>query len=318
METVISTLADVARWALPIAGTLALTAIVGYLMSTKLWKPVWRSLRKPPPVFINIETDARKMFANQTYDWISFGQFVPLPIERMPAPPDGSATNMGAWARKLDGYPAWHCNYNLTITARSEMTVVVSGLRIEAKPRPLPEGCTLIKGVGGASMEFKRIQVELISGLCKAEFVAMGGAPSEPFAFELRDNGSAQFNLMVDAASDEDVDMYVWWGCLDLLLNGKSLSIRVGPTKRDIKKDHARDFHLVIAGDARSTWASQTRTQLGPSCEALTMPKPRSLDEPARSEGCYQGFQDDHEQQFGAHFWTTSHRRTCCPVPAPE
>lgn len=240
-----SLLSNVPAWALEalIVGLVGL--VLAAIFSPALWRLIRKRVRPKPPVQLYIETDARKMFANQPYDWISFAQFVPRPIEETPDPPEGFATNMGEWARQLDGLPAWHCNYALTITADSERSVVVSGLRIEAEGRPLPDGCVLIKGVGGASMEFRRLQVNLNSEHCTAEFVAMGGSPSEPFEFQLRKGESARFNLMVSANSDEEIDMYVWWGYLDLVVDGKPYSLRVGPSERDIKKGKAPDYCLV-------------------------------------------------------------------------
>lgn len=155
---------------------------------------------------------------------------------------------MGSWAANLGGFPALHCNYDVTITARENSHVVVNAFRVKAKKQYLPPGSVVIKGVGGASMEFRRIQVDLHTTQPRATYVEMGGAPASPFDFQLAPGESAKFNLIINAASDEDVDMYEWWGCLDLLTNGKRRKVRVGRGIWARLFDHGPEFKLVNRG----------------------------------------------------------------------
>lgn len=205
---------------------LVLTVVV--VVAKKAWRPIWRSLTRQTTVHVHVETDPSVVFANLEYDWISFRQFVPRRVEDLPPAPDGFATEMGAWAAELGGFPARHCNYGVTITARKDTQVVVRALRIKAKSVDLPEGCVVLKGVGGASMESRRIQVDLHTTHPRAKYIAAGGAPSDPFEFQLGSGESGQFKLYVDAKSNEDIDMYEWCCYFDLLVDGKPRTVRVG------------------------------------------------------------------------------------------
>lgn len=155
---------------------------------------------------------------------------------------------MGDWAARLGGIPASHCNYDVIITARENSHVVVSAFRVEAKKRELPSGSVVIKGVGGASIEFRRIQVELHTIQPRATYVEMGGTPTAPFEFQLLPGESAKFNLIVNADSDEDVDMYEWWGYLEILTNGKRRTLRVGRSMWARLFDTGPEFKLVNRG----------------------------------------------------------------------
>lgn len=226
-----------------------ITVIVTALLGLKFWKPIWRWISRQAPVYVHVETDPKVLFANLEYDWITFPQFVPLDIEQIPRPPDGFAIEMGAWAEKLGGYPALHCNYGVTITARQEMHVVVNAFRVQAKAIELPAGSVVTKGVGGASMEFRRIQVNLHTTHSQAAYVEMGGSPGSPFDFQLAPGESAKFNLLVDAESDEDVDMYEWWGYLDLLVSGKRRTVRIG--RRRVSRLLGRGNHFKLVNKER-------------------------------------------------------------------
>ncbi|MDJ0440610.1 hypothetical protein [Rhodococcus qingshengii] len=224
-------MSQIPEWALNAAIATVVGIILSTLLAWKFWKPIWRKLSKQSPIHVHIETDSRVIFANLRYDWITFSQFVPLTHSELPPPPGGFATEMGAWAKELGGFPACHCNYDVTITAKEDMHVVVSALRVQAKSVPLPAGCIVTRGVGGASMEFRRIQVDLDSSNTRASWVERGGAPGDPFDFQLSPGESAKFNLLVDAANLEDVDMYEWWGTLELLVKGKRKTVRVGRSR---------------------------------------------------------------------------------------
>ncbi|WP_285183988.1 hypothetical protein [Rhodococcus sp. MEB032] len=225
-----------------------ITVVVGTILTVKFWQPIWRTISRQHPVYVHVETDPAVLFANAEYDWITFSQFVPLQLPEIPPPPGGFATEMGAWAANLGGFPARHCNYGVTLTAREGRHVVVSAFRVQAKAVDLPSGSVVTKGVGGASMEFRRIQIDLHTQHARASYVEMGGTPGSPFEFQLAPGESAKFNLLVDASTDEHVDMYEWWGNLDLLVDGKRRTLRIGRGWWARKFNRGRDFKLVNAG----------------------------------------------------------------------
>ncbi|MDV8075080.1 hypothetical protein R4P47_00800 [Rhodococcus sp. IEGM 1370] len=156
---------------------------------------------------------------------------------------------MAEWAGNLKGIAAIHCNYELIFTAKEEMHVYVRSFSVEAKGLPLPDGCIVMKGVGGASAEFRRAQVELNANRCTIVWTERGGNPTEPFDFQLAPSESAKFSLYIDATSDEDIDMYEWWGNLDLLVAGKPKTIRIGRSWFQRRTGRgSQEFRLVNRG----------------------------------------------------------------------
>jgi hypothetical protein len=227
---------QVPGWVIPAIAT----ALVGLVLSRNSIRAAWWRVWRSPPVDIHIETDAALIFANYPMDSVSFAQFVPLPVERLPEPPPGRAVEMGNWAKRLGGMPALKSRVEVTITAREDCHVVVERLRVNAVPARLPDGCVVAKGVGGGEMEFRRIDIGLATTGSAVRFTKPGGQATSPFEFELHPGESAKFSLSPMADGTEDVDLYEWDCLLDLLCRGKAHSVKVD--------DKGERFRLVNRG----------------------------------------------------------------------
>lgn len=217
-----------------------ISALVGILVSRQSVRASFRRLFRRLPVDVHIESDAALIFANYPMDSVSFAQFVPMPIERVPELPPGRAVEMGNWAKRLGGMPALKSRVEVTITAREDCHVVVQSLRVNAISAPLPEGCVVVKGVGGADMEVRRIDIGLATTGSATQFTKPGGRETAPFEFELHPGESAKFALSALADGTEDVDLYEWDCVLDLLHRGKTYGVKVD--------DHGDRFRLVNRG----------------------------------------------------------------------
>jgi hypothetical protein len=196
------------------------------VLSPKAVQAGWRRIRRSLPVDVHVETDLRLIFANAP-DWIGFPQFVPLSKEDLPPPPAGHAIELASWAERLGGLPAGHMHLEVVITAREDCHVVVQRFRIRATSADLPGGCVVVKAVGGASMEFRRIDVRLSTNGSITEFTAPGGRQAAPFEFQLHPGESAKFALSVSVDYSDAADVYQWEGVLDFLCRGKTISIPV-------------------------------------------------------------------------------------------
>lgn len=210
------------------------------------WPRFWRQLRGKSDVQIHVERDPRIIHAN-TADWVTFPQFVARRRDALPPAPPGKATEMPEWARRLDGYAAHNMDLLVTITAWEDRGVVVSALRVDTKARSLPDGFVLVRPVGGASLEFKRMEVTLSTWATNVLSKVPGGEVVQPFAFQLDRSESAQFHLIVEANGDEsDVVAYEWTATLDLVVGGKHREVRID--------NDGKPFVLVNRGRRPELW----------------------------------------------------------------
>lgn len=210
------------------------------------WPRFWRRLRGQPDVQVHIEQDPQIIHAN-TPDWVTFPQFVARRREALPPAPPGKATVMPKWAAKLDGYAAHKVNLLVTITAWEDRGVVVSALRVDAKARNLPDGYVLVWPVGGASLEFKRMEVTLSTWATDVLSRDPGGEVVQPFAFQLDRGESAQFHLIVEANGNEsDIAAYEWTATLDLIVGSKHREVRID--------NGGKPYVLVNRGQRPELW----------------------------------------------------------------
>ncbi|MFJ1460941.1 hypothetical protein [Nocardia sp. N2S4-5] len=236
-----STFLDLLLKAWPPIVTFILGAIGGLR-----WPRFWRRVRQKSDVQYYIEQDPQIIYAN-TPDWVSFPQFVARRREAVPPAPAEKATEMPQWAAQLDGYAAHNMDLLVTITAWEDRDIVVSALRVAAKKRNLPDGFVLVRPVGGASMEFKRMEVTLSTWATSVLSKVPGGKIVQPFAFQLDRGESAQFHLIVEANGDEsDVEAYEWTATLDLIVGDKHRQVRID--------NDGKPFVLVNRGKRPELW----------------------------------------------------------------
>jgi hypothetical protein len=241
---------QVPGWVIP----AVLAAVFALVLSPKVIRAGWRRIRRSPPVDVHVETDLRLIFANAP-DWISFPQFVPLPKEDLPPPPPGHAIELAGWAERLGGLPADLMHLDVIITAREDCHVVVQRFRIRATSAALPDGCVVVKAVGGASMEFRRIDIRLSTTGSTTRFTAPGGSATAPFEFQLHPGESAKFSLIVTVDYSDEVDLYEWEGVLDLLCRGKTISIPVNDGGAMFSLVHGRGHRRCVnEGGPEAGW----------------------------------------------------------------
>jgi hypothetical protein len=225
------------RWSTTAAVERApfITFVLGILAANS--RRLWRWIRRQGPVQIHVESDPEIIYANAR-NWVTFPQFVPLAEADLPAPPQKTLA-LGRWAKDLGGLPAWSAELQVTITAWQDLTVV-DALRVEARPRAIPEGVVVVVAVGGASLVPRQLDVRLSTLACSVIPRSAGSyEESAGIAMELKGGETQRFSLCVTELEygDEEIEAYEWTALLDLLVANKRKTIKID--------DNGKPFVLV-------------------------------------------------------------------------
>lgn len=217
------------------------TALIAYVWGRHRYALQRRFFRRDP-VYVHIEQDPDIIYANDP-NWVSFPYFFPRRTpEEVPEPPSGKCTAWWKWAKEHGGEPAGSMELQVTVTAWSDLQVIVDALRVQVVNTPAPpEGTTVVCPVGGADLVHRQLAVTL-STFATTVVPREGGSydATGNFAFTLAPGESTRFSLCV-SPGDEDVDCYEWVALLDLLVNNERKTVRVTDAGRPFVL-HTRGF----------------------------------------------------------------------------
>lgn len=193
------------------------------------WGKLTRRLLRKPPVQIHVETDPRIIYANVPSNWVAAPMFVPLPPDRLGDPPGLQAMSVREWAIPRGGVPCGFQSLQVTLAAWQDLQVVVDAVRVEAKQATLPDGVVVGAQVGGASVERRRIEVELSTWAPSARYVEQGGTDMPNFAFQLSGGevGRIHIDARVGDYDSDDVFAFDWVLYLDLLVDNSRKTVRI-------------------------------------------------------------------------------------------
>lgn len=114
---------------------------------------LWRS----HPLFVHIETDRKLIWAGSP-PWVAAAVWIPhVPTE----PPPEDANEWSAWARGQGGHDADVTMLQVTLQAKSAMSVVVDRPAVRHNRDDLASGAILLCPVGGADLLPRRIELDL-------------------------------------------------------------------------------------------------------------------------------------------------------------
>jgi len=219
--------------------------VVGYGLglATPYGRRIWRWVTRKPDLRMYVEQDPSIIFANSPENWIGSATFVPIIKDELPS--DNPKTNFAIreWAMGLGGIPAGSHEIEVTLTAWEKLDVVVDAMKVEARAWTVPDGVILTYPVGGASIEKRRLQVELATFGPAAKYVdPRGDSDSQNFSFHLTGGEVAKIHLGVTAApwADETIAGYEWTAKLFLLVNNKRRTLTLD--------DNGNPFRFVRAG----------------------------------------------------------------------
>lgn len=206
------------------------SVIVGWLLGvgTERWVHITRFLRRKPPIQIHVEEDVRTIFAGAPPNWVAAPAYLrQLPPED-PTPREAEAKELFQWCVTHGGVSAQWQYLEVTLVAWQTTTVVVQAFRVEATPVSLPApGVSVVNPVGGASIERRRIDVELASWAPSTRYTEVGGSPASRFSFALTEGEVAQLGIWARIRDGDDAEAFDWHGYLDLLVGGKRKTCRV-------------------------------------------------------------------------------------------
>ncbi len=226
-------------------GSIVLGAIAGAAVD-RLIAVAQRSRNRRNPLYVHIETDPSIIWAGYP-PWIGAGYLVP-PSAHIGAAPSDHCPDWRNWIQSMGGVDALLTYVKLTLTARSDVTVVVDALRPRiAERRAVPAWRHLQCAVGGASITPRRAEVRF-GDFAQPVFswVDQSGDHVSAPSFSL--SGSDVEELHLWAWSDRE--WISWTADLLLLVDGKRRVIAIS--------DNGRPFVTTGVEGAVSThsWSS--------------------------------------------------------------
>ncbi|AKC39914.1 Uncharacterised protein [Mycolicibacterium phlei] len=220
----------------------------GLGLATPYGRKLLRLARKQPDLQIHVEHDPAIIFANAPHNTVGCPMFVPGSTDSLNPGGVRDAFSIRQWAVDHDGIPAGTDSVEVTLTAWEEVDAIVDAVTVNCREISIPAGIIVSGVVGGASIERRRLDIELSSfGPC-AKYVAVND-DSTNFSFKLSSGGTAKIYMNVIEApwSDERERAYEWTVDLHLLVNNKRRSITIG--------DNGKPFEFVRApGGATVLW----------------------------------------------------------------
>jgi hypothetical protein len=174
----------------------AIGPVVGYALgvATPYGRRFLRLARKQTDLQIHVEHDPAVIFANAPHNTVGCPMFVPGSTETLNPGGIRDAFAIRRWALDHDGIPAGMDSVEVTLTAWEKLDAIVDAVTINCREIPLPDGIVVSAVIGGASIERRRLDVELSSYGPRAKYVAASD-DSTNFSFKLSGGETAK-NLL--------------------------------------------------------------------------------------------------------------------------
>lgn len=179
------------------------------------------SLPGHSPIYVHVDRDPRVIWSGDP-DWIGFSVYVddPLRINESGAPTGRDAWL--EWASVLNAVDALTTPLRVTVQARVEAAVVVENVRV-AKHRTieLQEGIILTRGVGGADLEPRRLEIDLDWGEQPlTTWRNPSGDVGKPLTAKLAAGDIEQVHIWANAQDSEHAIWHEWSIELEMLVEG--------------------------------------------------------------------------------------------------
>ena len=141
-------------------GISALGAVVVWAVN-HFMPGLLRRAARSPDLNVHVETDCGIIWAGAP-PWTSYVFAVPS-IDDLGEPPSGPCPDWWKWARSHGGVDARDTEIRVTLTAATDTTVVIDGLRAQIVKREAPPGwpVVLCAAAGGADLTYRGVHVDL-------------------------------------------------------------------------------------------------------------------------------------------------------------
>lgn len=236
-----------------ILGTLlgiVVTALVRPLtdVANKMSDLVWGANK---PLYVHIERDQQLIWAN-TPPWLSFAYAFPGGLPSEPAP--SSSFDAWQWAHRNGGVDMGLSMLQVTIHARSDVSVVIEDVLVRTKRTDrTPEAGVLFAAAGGAELDPRRLDVDLdASDPPIVEFrFRPNDDPGPVPALQLAAGQIERFHVWVKA----DHGWHEWYMHLPLLVNGKRDDHFIGTREKPFILAGWDTPRMTYALDGDAKWA---------------------------------------------------------------
>lgn len=193
----------------------------------KSMRQKWLSRR---PLDVLLDEDPRLIYVNYP-NWVSFPYFFNRSKDEIPPPPPGGPLAWWEWARQQGALPAAYSESQITLSSRTDSTVLVDSLEVKVtESEASPVGTIVSYPVGGADITLRQISAKLSTFASRASFVEPGGEEATgAFMFSL--SRSEVGRVSITASPEDRNTIYRWRAILNMIVNGKRVSIPVGGAK---------------------------------------------------------------------------------------
>lgn len=142
---------------------LVLAALLGAIFgwaANQFLPSLWRQITRQPMIQVFVEANPAIIWAGAP-PWVGASYVLP-DVAGLGVPPSNLCTDWYAWLRGRGAVPGGMTEAEITLTAGTELTVVVDGVRAKVVRRGQPPAWThLICGVGGADITPRHLRIEL-------------------------------------------------------------------------------------------------------------------------------------------------------------
>jgi hypothetical protein len=190
--------------------------------------PRWRAARCP--LFVHVETDPTAIWIGHP-PWIGASFLLPPDRDMMELSPPSNCLEWRRWARALGGVDEGQTDILVTLSAKEDLTVVVSGLRaVVSSRRAAPAWHHVSCAVGGAAIVPRRVELHFdeFPETANCWYGPGDCEPIDPPVFSI--SGSEAEVLHIRGVSGRD--WVEWTADLLLVVNGRRVTVPIREGRR--------------------------------------------------------------------------------------
>ncbi len=183
----------------------------------RLARSVWRE----SPLLVHVEQDPAIIWVG-TPDWVPFSVYF-REVLHLPPPPD-DRTEWLAWAKRQGGKDVFVTQLSVTMQAKTDVAVVVEGVRAKSRTRPVTEGYVVTRPTGGAGLSPRHFSVDLDWGPDPVvTFYGDGGEPAPVPTMRIAAGDIERFQIWAEASQG----WHDWSLELLLLVEGRRMTVPI-------------------------------------------------------------------------------------------
>jgi hypothetical protein len=120
----------------------------------------WRRISLSASVVVHVETDLAYLYPGDP-NWITYHGVIPETIWPLGPPPTSICRDWARWLRPLGAWDEGETEVRVTLSGRSDVDIVIDGIRVICHSRTEPTGVVVRCPAGGASINVRQVEVDL-------------------------------------------------------------------------------------------------------------------------------------------------------------